>query len=114
MRLLRQFSFLFFLYKRHFKHLKHKQKHVTNIQPNIFRSKKSTEATFIQTNIYLRASKKSTIKHLEQKLLVTSQTNYFYAQKLEQKLFVTLCVDYLYTSFFLSVSHVDKTCFLCV
>ena len=51
------------------------------------------------------------MKHLEQKLLVTSQTNYFYAQKLEQKLFVTLCVNYLYASF-LSVAYVDETCFL--
>ena len=33
--------FLFFFYKRYFKHLKHKQKHLTNIQPNISIKKKS-------------------------------------------------------------------------
>ena len=51
------------------------------------------------------------MKHLEQKLLVTSKTNYFHAYKLEQKLFVTSCVNYLYASF-LSVAYVDETCFL--
>ena len=42
--------FLFFFYKRYFKHLKHKQKHLTNIQPNISISKKSL-STNIQPNI---------------------------------------------------------------
>ena len=36
------FIFIFF-YKRYFKHLKHKQKHLSNIQPNISISKKASK-----------------------------------------------------------------------
>ena len=35
LRLLGQFLISFLFYGRYFKHLKHKQKHLSNIQPNI-------------------------------------------------------------------------------
>ena len=39
LRLLGQFLILFLFYERYFKHLKHKQKHLSNIQPNISKQK---------------------------------------------------------------------------
>ena len=66
------FYFLFFC-ERYFKCKKHKQKHLSNIQPNVSTSKK--HLSNIQTNI-------SKLKLFKQKLLVTP------------------CVKYLYASFF--------------
>ena len=43
LRLLGQFLILFLFYERYFKHLKHKQKHLSNIQPNISISKKASK-----------------------------------------------------------------------
>ena len=37
------FIFYFFLYERYSKHLKHKQKHPSKIQPNISISKKASK-----------------------------------------------------------------------
>ena len=51
------------------------------------------------------------MKHLEQKLLVHQKPIIFTHKKLEQKLLVTLCTNYFYASF-LSVTYVDKTCLL--
>ena len=52
----------FFFYERYYKHLKHKQKHLSNIQQNISISnkayKKHSFRQYPQTNMYLRASKK--------------------------------------------------------
>ena len=62
-----------FFYERYFKCKKHKQKHLSNIQPNVSTSKK--HLSNIQTNI-------SKLKLFKQKLLVTP------------------CVKYLYASFF--------------
>ena len=53
----------FFFRERYFKCKKHKQKHLSNIQPNISKQK-STLVTFIETNMYL-STKKSSMKHLE-------------------------------------------------
>ena len=44
--------FVFIFLWRNFKHLKHKQKHLSNIQPDISKQK-SIQVTFIQTNMYL-------------------------------------------------------------
>ena len=52
------FILFYFFYERYFKCKKYEQKHLSNIQQNISINKKSTWVTFIQTNIYLRASKK--------------------------------------------------------
>ena len=74
------------MHEENFKHLKHKQKASQVTFNQIFPQRKASKLTFnqiflkakkhlitfIQTNIYLRASKKPNIKHLEQKLLVTS------------------------------------------
>ena len=43
LRLLGQFLILFLFYERYFKHLKHKQKHLSNIQPNISISNKASK-----------------------------------------------------------------------
>ena len=37
------FFFVFFFYERYSKHLKHKQKHLSNIQANISTSKKASK-----------------------------------------------------------------------
>ena len=50
------FVLLFFFYERYFKYKKHKQKHLSNIQPNISVSKKYLSN--IQPNIF----KQKTIK----------------------------------------------------
>ena len=84
--------FILFFYERYFKCKKQKQKHLSNIQPNISTSKK--HLSNIQPNIFkqkkhlsniiqtiytkntsryvLKHLKKASMKHLEQKLLVTS------------------------------------------
>ena len=68
-------SFIF-LYERYFKCKKHKQKHLSNIQPNISINKKSIIQTiYTKKNIsryVLKDLKKAGVKHLEQTLLVTS------------------------------------------
>ena len=67
-----------FFYERYFKCKKHKQKHLSNIQPDISKEKK--HLSNIHSNKYvLKYLKNASMKHLEQKLLVTPSTNYFYA-----------------------------------
>ena len=42
------FVLYFFFYERYFKCKKHKQKHLSNIQPDISKSKKASKLTFNQ------------------------------------------------------------------
>ena len=59
-----------FFYERYFKCKKHKQKHLSNIQPDISKEKK--HLSNIHSNKYvLKYLKNASMKHLEQKLLVT-------------------------------------------
>ena len=63
-------TFLFF-YKRHFNYKSHKQNHLTNIQPNIYK-KSHLNCPYKPLNCLIKL-----LKHLEQNLLVTSKKDFF-------------------------------------
>ena len=95
------FYFLFFC-ERYFKCKKHKQKHLSNIQPNVSTSKK--HLSNIQTNI---SKQKKHLRNIIQTIYTKNTSRYVLKhlkkasmKHLEQKLLVTSCVKYLYASFF--------------
>ena len=65
------FIFLFF-YQRYFKCKKHKQKHLSSIQTDISKQKKHLKHHSDNIHKVLKYLKKASMKHLKQKLLVTS------------------------------------------